>query len=486
MIIFLHPRATSSRSRRFPLSILALAAVLEGKEEYAIVDGNVESDAARALEKIQMERPAELLAVSVMPGPQMVSAIPLCRSFKKRFPWVPIVWGGYFPSLYPDAALNAEYVDFVVRAQGEDTLVEMIAALRGSKGFSSIRGLSFKNESGEHVHNPERVMRSPNDFPWYPYHRLDDSKYILPTFLGSRTAVHHASIGCPYRCNFCGVVPVFGREKMESPERTAAILGYLKERYGVNAIQFYDNNFFLRQDHSLELAGRLAPLGLRWWCEGRVDIVLGYSDRTLMALKRAGATMIFFGAESGSNWVLEQMNKKLKAEQTLALAAKIRRAGIIPEFSFILGNPQDPERDVEECIAFIRRLKKINPEAEIIIQHYIPVPQRGRMYGRVEDRITFPTTPEEWASGRWYNFTIRADPQLPWLPSRIRRRIDDFEMVVNSRWPTIQDRRLPRWGRALLQSLSSWRYRLELYSYPLELQWAQKAIDLRRPRMESL
>jgi radical SAM superfamily enzyme YgiQ (UPF0313 family) len=196
--------------------------------------------------------------------------------------------------------------------------------------------------------------------------------------------------------------------------------------------------------------------------------------------------MIFFGAESGSNWVLEQMNKRLTSEQTLALAERIRHFGIVPEFSFILGNPQDPERDVRECTAFIRRLKKINPDAEIIVQHYIPVPQREGMYGQVEGRIRFPNTPEEWASERWYNFTIRKDPQLPWLPARIRRRIDNFELVVNSRWPTIQDTRLSRRRRALLQLLSSWRYRLRLYGAPLELRWAQWAIELRKPKVESL
>ncbi|HYK90164.1 MAG TPA: radical SAM protein [Acidobacteriota bacterium] len=486
MIIFLHPRATSTRSRRFPLSILALAAVVEGREDYAIVDGNVDPDPGSTLEGILRENPVELLAVSVMPGPQMVAAIPLCREFKTKHPSIPIVWGGYFASLYPDAALNAGYVDYVVRGQGEDTFTELIAAIRGSKDFCAICGLSYKEGSGRHIHNPDRPLRSPDDYPWYPYHRLDASKYILPTFLGSRTAVHQASIGCPFRCNFCGVVPVFDREKAESPERTAAILGFLRERLGVNAIQFYDNNFFLREDHTRELADRLIPHGLRWWCEGRIDTVLGYSDETLSALKRAGASMIFFGAESGSNWVLEQMNKKLKAEQTLALAERIRKFGITPEFSFVLGNPQDPERDVRESVSFIRKLKKINPSAEIIIQHYIPVPQRAGMYGKVEGQIQFPTTPEGWATERWYNFTIRKDPQLPWLPERIRRRIDSFELVVNSRWPTVQDIRLPAWGRALLKSLSSWRYSFGLYGRPLELKWVQRAMELRKPKVESL
>src|SRR5512135_431129 len=181
MIILLHPRAASPRSRRFPLSMLALAAVIDGKEEYAIIDGNVDTDAGGTLQRLHLQTPLELLAVSVMPGPQMVAAIPLCRSFRRKWPAVPIVWGGYFPSLYPDAALNADYVDFAVRAQGEETFTDLIAALRGNRDFSAIRGLSYKDGAGRHVHNPDRALRGPDDFPWYPYHRLDASKYILPT-----------------------------------------------------------------------------------------------------------------------------------------------------------------------------------------------------------------------------------------------------------------------------------------------------------------
>ena len=87
----------------------------------------------------------------------------------------------------------------------------------------------------------------------------------------------------------------------------------------LDAIQFYDNNFFLREDHTRELADRMAPLKMRWWCEGRADIMMKYSDATFEAIRRAGCTMIFFGAESGSNENLKEMNKDLCAEDTLAL-----------------------------------------------------------------------------------------------------------------------------------------------------------------------
>jgi anaerobic magnesium-protoporphyrin IX monomethyl ester cyclase len=488
MIVLLHPRAVRPKNRRFPLAILSIAAVLEGKEEYVIVDGNLDPHPERTIARIMGGHNVEMLAVSVMPGPQMVSAIQLSKEFRRKYKAVPIVWGGYFPSLYTDATLNAGYVDFVVKGQGEETFAALLAALRGDRKFSGIPGLSWKDLFGLHVHNAMRPLRSPNDFPTLPYHKLQTvERYLLPTFLGRRTAVHHASIGCPFRCQFCGVVPIFdGRQKVETAERTAAVLGRLQKEYGIDAVQFYDNNFFLNESHAVDQAERLIPLKLRWWAEGRIDAVLRYSDDTLRAIRRAGAAMIFFGAESGSDATLLAMNKKITTDQTLELAARIRKFDIIPEFSFVVGNPEDPKRDTSETIRFIRRIKRLNADAEIIVQHYIPTPHPDGMYGKVDGAIRFPDTPDEWATDRWFNFTIRQDPHLPWLPASVKRRIDNFELVINSRWPTVQDIHLHRWSRLMLQSLSSWRYASGFYAAPFELAWAQKLVALRKPRWESL
>ncbi len=486
MIVLLHPRSTAPKNRRFPLAPLWLGAVLEGREEYSIVDGNLDDDPLSTLEAIHRETRVELLGVSVMPGPQMAAAIPVCRAFRERCPDVPIAWGGYFPSIYPAAALNAPYVDFAVRGQGQRTLLELLEALRGERKLCDVKGLGWKH-GDETVANPERVFEPPDSFPPPPFHRIQAERYVLPTFLGQRTAVHEASVGCPYACSFCGVVTAYGsRQKQEAPARTEGILSALKTNFAIDAVQFYDNNFFLGEEHADELMGRLTPLGLSWWCEARIDALLRYSDQTLSKIRQAGARMIFFGAESGSDWVLEQMNKKLRAEQTLELVARIRAFGIVPELSFVVGNPEDPVRDIEENLRFIRKVKRINPDAEIILQHYIPTPQRETMYGAVDGKLELPATPEEWATPRWMQFTTRVKPDLPWLPPDLARRIDDFDTVLSSRWPTIQDVRTPSWGRGLLRSLSAWRYALGLYSSPIELRWAQKLVNLRKPRLESL
>ncbi len=487
MIILFNPRATRPRNRRLPLAVLAIAAVLEGREDYEIVDGNLDDDPIGTLLQLIAQHNAELLGVSVMPGPQMVAAMEASREVRRVHPHVKIVWGGYFPSVYPDATLNAKYVDYIVRGQGEDTILELLDAMRGKRSFESILGLSYKDIFGLPRNNAERPMKGPDEFPWSPFHRLPVEKYLRPSFFGKRTAVHHASIGCPFNCSFCGVHAAYGtRERMESPERTAAILTHLVKEYGADSVQFYDMNFFLKEDHARDLADRIAHLNLRWWCEARVDIMSRYSDKTLEALKRAGCTMIFFGAESGSDWALKEMKKGITTEQTLLMAGRTKQFGIIPEFSFVIGNPGDPERDTRETLRFIRKLKRINPDSEIIIYHYTPIPQPGAMYGNVDGQITFPGTPAEWATKRWMDFTLRIDTNAPWLKRKTKKLIDNFEIVIGSRWPTVQDIRAPLWSRTLLKTLSSWRYALRIYRFPVELQWANQLIALRKPKRESL
>ena len=427
-----------------------------------------------------------MLAVTVMPGPQMVAAIPLCRAFRRSTP-VPIVWGGYFPSLYPDAALNAKYVDFVVRGQGEETFIELLAALRGGRRFLEDPRPVVQGSVRSAREQSRAATAIARRFPLVSVSPAGSGEVHACRLFWARarrcTRPASAALSDATSAAWCRSSTARRSSRRSAPP---AIMAHLQREYGVNAVQFYDNNFFLREDHTRELAERMVPLGMQWWCEGRIDTVLGYSDETLRKLRQAGCTMIFFGVESGSDEMLKSMKKQLKSEQILALAKRIREFEIVPEYSFIFGNPDDADRDTRETIGSSARSRRSIPDIEIVVQTYVPTPQRDGMYGKVDGKMEFPTTPEEWATDRWYNFTIRTDPQLPWLPRQVKRHIDDFETVMRSRWPTIQDMRLPAWGRVLLQSLSSWRYALGVYDHPLELEWAQKVVRLRQPRYESL
>ena len=136
---------------------------------------------------------------------------------------------------------------------------------------------------------------------------------------------------------------------------------------------------------------------------------------------QSGCVMIFFGVESGSNRKLAEMNKQITAEQSLELAARIRQFGHRAGILVHLRQPARLRADTRETIAFIRKVKHINPEIEIIVQTYVPAPQRDGDVWRGDGQarqFEFPTTPEEWATERWYRFTMRKDPQLSWLRAR--------------------------------------------------------------------
>lgn len=488
MIVFYNPKIVKRRrSCRFPLSLLHVAAMLP-PDQYEIVDGNIDPNPRSTLAAlVESRNDIEVLAVTVMPGPQVVSALRDCQWVRRRFPRIPILWGGYFPSLYSRAALNAPYVDFLVRGQGEDSFVEFLRQHRNGKNYAAIPGFSFKRH-GEQVHNSLDPWKSPDEFPeLLPYQKIKAEDYIHPSFLGKRTAVHHAGIGCPFRCNFCGVISVFGnRQKMAAPERTARALHYLQENFQVDSIQFYDNNFFLAEDHTIELCERFIPLKINWWCEGRIDILLRYRDSTWKKLQASGCRMIFCGAESGSDRSLQEMDKQLTTAQTLQLARRARSYGIIPEFSFILGNPEKPRPEAEETVRFIYQLKEINADCEIILYHYTPTPQRNGGYGDVEKDLRFPQTVEEWARPEWVRFASHYDPDVPWLKSDLRSWARNFETVLKAYWPSIQDYRQTVTTRRWLRRLSGWRYRAGIYHAPIELKIALRLLSLRNPREESL
>ena len=222
----------------------------------------------------------------------------------------------------------------------------------------------------------------------------------------------------------------------------------------MDSVHFYDNNFFLNDDQAREIAGQFAPLGLNWWVEARVDAVLRFSDDTWRKLRRAGLAMIFFGAESGSDEVLRQMNKGITTEQTLEVARRTRQHGIIPEFSFVFGNPDDAAREIDINLAFIRKLKQANPAMELITYFYTPTPQRRATYGNVDARAGIPDTLEEWAEPAWINWMTHVDPDLPWLDRRLKAKVEDFELVLKSRFPSVHDRATRRWGKVVGRALA--------------------------------
>jgi hypothetical protein len=249
-------------------------------------------------------------------------------------------------------------------------------------------------------------------------------------------------------------------------------------------MQFHDMDFFISEARTVEFAERIKPLGMSWWALGRVDELMRYSDATWQAMKASGLKMVFSGAESGSDAVLKRMNKggKVTTSATVELARRMKSYGIVPEYSFVLGSPPDPVQDVATTIEFIRTVKQVNPDTEVIMYVYTPVPLEGTLYAEARALgFRFPDTLDEWVSGDWRHFALRRDPTIPWLDPRIKTMVRDFERVLNAYYPTVTDRKLTGLKRAVLQALGGWRYQSQFYSFPLELRAFHKLFQYQRP-----
>lgn len=480
-VLLVNPRICSPRSVRLPLSLLALGAVLEGRRDYRLVDGNLDGDAEATVLAALDAAPHALVGLTVMPGPQVATAIDLSRAVRAAHPEVPIVWGGYFPTLYPDAAINASYVDYVVRGQGEDTLLELLERLEGGTSVAGVRALTWKRDGGAR-HEPARPVRPPEAYPPLPYHRVGDVEpYLRPSFMGRRTGVYQAAVGCRWRCEFCGVVSMWnGRTRLGPAARLYEEVAAQRDRYGADAVQLYDHNFFDREESSLPLVEALARAGLPWWCYARADTLANFSAATWELIGKSRLAMAYVGAEAASDDVLRRMRKGSRVEHTYEVARRCREHGVIPEFSFVLGGPEDPEDEIEKTFRFIKRLKAIHPECEVVLYFYTPTPRPDGS----QAPLALPSTPEEWTEPRWVDFVCHRN--APWLTPRTRRRVKDFALVLGCRFPTVQDYSTPRWGKALLRALASWRYGSGVYARPRELRFVAERLRLREPRSESL
>ena len=480
MIVLLNPWSTPSPKKPLPMSVLSLGSVLESEFDYRIVDGNIESDVVGRIEALAERSPLNAIGVTVMPGPQLRHAVRVTRALKARLPGVPIVWGGYFPSQHADVCLRDGAVDYCVRGQGEQAFLSLMRVLRHGGPIDGISGLSFR-ANGSTRHTPTAPLIPLDSLPRWPYERVAMDRYFHRHYLGDRVGTHHSSYGCPYACSFCAVVGIANRKWVaESPDRVGGLLEYFKTRYGADAVQFHDMDFFISESRTRAIAERIEGLGLTWWALGRVDELMRYRAATWDAMKRSGLKMVFCGAESGSTDMLARMNKggTAAAELTLDLAQRMKSYGVVPEFSFVVGNPPDPEADLRQTLSFIRRLKAINSAAEIILYVYSPV--TGATAPSIPE-FTFPQTLDEWTSERWQAFSLRRDPRTPWSPASIRGRVRDFETVLNVYYPTVTDSRLTPMRRRVLRAAAAWRYYSGAESRPFELNLLQRVFHYQRP-----
>jgi anaerobic magnesium-protoporphyrin IX monomethyl ester cyclase len=497
-ILLFNPRSGQGK-HRLPNSILQIAASVLVRYEVVIVDGNREKDPFDKIENYLKSGEIKYFACTVMPGPQLKQAIPFTRLIKQNYPEIITVWGGYFPSNHYEVTMKSSIVDFIIYGQGDISFPQLIECLENgdANGLAKIHNLIYLNNRNEIVKNPANCISDLDNLPAISYDHLSNfysiGKYISKTFMGNKTFSYHSSFGCPFHCSFCGVVNMFDSKwKGKSAKKMFEEIQLFKNKYGINAIEFHDNNFFASRERVMEFCRYINGMNIRWWAEGRIDSINKFSDDELRLLKDAGCCMIFMGAESTNDAVLRRINKggTQKATDILELTSRLKKHSIVPEFSFVLGFPADNFKEMKDIINnelhSIREIKKLNPHAEIIIYIYSPVPAIGSpLFESLNSQgFNFPAILDDWLKPEWENFDLRKNPNTPWLNKSVIQNIKNFETVLNAAFPTVSDFKIRGLKKIILRIPAKLRYWLQFYAFPYELKLLLKIFRYRQAEKE--
>jgi radical SAM superfamily enzyme YgiQ (UPF0313 family) len=473
-VVFFFP-AFSSLEATAPLGILAVSTpLLRAGYQVRIVDSTI---TPRFQERVLAELDGALcLAVSLVTGPMIRETVAIARAAKERYPDLPVVLGGWHPSLLPDQTLAAEYVDVVVRGQGEQAMLEVVERLEARASLAGVEGVGYK-EDGRIVFNPPRALRPLRELPPKAYELGDFDAY--ERVCGRRWAMYITSLACPYSCAYCTNEGVYGRQwNALEPEQVIEEMTGLAARHRLELLWVVDDNFLVDRERALAIAEGLVRSGTRfdWSIQASTNLVTRLTVDELKLLRRAGLSQICHGAESGSRTVLNLMNKDFQKIETIeGAAAKCSAAGIRPSFNVIFGFPGEGTRERRETIRLILSVCRRYPGAEFWTNIFTPYPGSPIMARAAELGIRVPETLEGWAD-YFPRYTV-----LPWLAGADHRRVQvmrDYLRVAFDRVPIAADRR-HRFTRLVHRAISlpaQWRLEHDLYGLPLEL-WLKNTVN---------
>lgn len=455
-----------------PLCLLSLASpLIQAGFSVTIIDAAIVPDwEVRILREV---KDALSLGISLLTGPMIRGAVRAARAVKAVRPGLPIILGGWHPTLLPDQTLRERDVDAVVRGQGEQTLLEIVTRISDGKSYSDVAGVSSK-PNGLATHSPERRVALLDDLPTPAFELADFDAYERVS--GVRKLPYATSVGCPYACNYCTDMVFYKRRfNALAPERVVAEVVDLVERYRIEEVAMLDSNLPVDWRRALTIArGFLqSAVRFRWTFQASTDFLCRMSDDDVRLLGESGVTHMGFGTESTSEDVLRLMNKRhQRVNEMYETARKAALGGIHVTFNLIFGYPGETETDRIETIRTMSDIAREFWNVSFSPNIFTPYPGIPIWPQLKELGLREPESLREWAElplGR--NI-------LPWLQGeelrRLRRMLQFFLLNNQIRRATKDHARLRQTLRKMLGAPLRWRIRANQYSFPWELWVAQK------------
>ena len=409
-----------------PLSLLALARMVRDDFDVRIFNAVVDSD---YIEKIPDAcKDALCLAVSSMTCYQIRDGINVSEAIKRRYPSLPVIWGGYHPSTEPEQTLKNPFIDIVIRGQGELTFREVVEKLRDNAQLDGIPGISYK--VGNNIfHNPERRFEDINLFPRLDYDLIDVERHIKGYKFGKRCLDYYSSQGCASGCSFCSE-PVFCGRRWSGlvPEKAASELEYLAKTYDIDTFMIRDSDFFLNVGRVKKMFELLIEkdLNIRLTSvNGRMDQFSRIGDDVLALARRAGIHEVFIGFESGYQDALDAMGKRARVSQIMKCVDECIKHDLDLRGSFMIGVPGvDVKEEVRRTLAEIHRIicayRDRLAHMDILLSFFTPYPHTELYEIAVKKGLKPLDTLEDWGDFDQFDF------KAPWLPQEYFDIVREF------------------------------------------------------------
>jgi radical SAM superfamily enzyme YgiQ (UPF0313 family) len=415
MIILVQINYSQDHSEKIlPMGILSVGSALKRAGFEVELINITEKEIDKIVTEVITKNPL-LVGLSVMTGRQTKHSAEFSKKIKERSS-LKVLWGGVHPSLLPQQCLSESYVDFVIVGEGEETSVELVQRLERQESFENILGLGFK-KNGETKINPTRPLISNLDLWPMDFSLLDMEKYLYRLDKFKRVIAYKTSRGCPFNCAFC-YNRAFNQSRWRawSVDKVVSNIEYLKQKYRIDAIKFYDDNFFVDKARALEILKRI---NLPAHLEVRIDMI---EDELARQLKELKIFDLLIGVESGSDRLLALINKKITVERIMSAVKSLAKFNVPASYSVIVGFPTETKEEFFLTVDLLYKIYKTHPQTVFTLGAYMPYPGSLMYDLAISEGFKPPERTEDW--GRIDRF--RKDFSSPWVDGQYVWRIREY------------------------------------------------------------
>jgi anaerobic magnesium-protoporphyrin IX monomethyl ester cyclase len=382
-----------------PLALLAIGSVLDAtKYEVIIVDGRIDERPMDVIKK-HLDK-AICFSVTALTGSPIKDALEITRQVKSLQPEMPIVWGGWHTSLFPEQTLIDEpTIDVTVQGQGEQTFKELVDAFANATELDGIKGICYRDANGKIIKTPPRLLIPMDEFGDVNYDLIDVEKYFKKK--GRRQMDYISSTGCYFRCAFCADPFVYNRKwSAVSADTMVNKLESLYKKYKFTDLNLQDETYFTYGERVVDIAQKMIDrsLNFTWAATMRADQGSRMSDADFAICAKSGLRRLLIGVESGSQEMMDWLKKDIKLEQVFMCAERCRKLGISVIFPFIVGFPDESQKSIEATVDVALKLNSMHPGFSTPIFYFKPYPGSKITDDVITNGYELPKTIHEWSN----------------------------------------------------------------------------------------